>query len=93
MGLAFGLALFSTYWKIMYPLSVSLPAPLIGFALANDASEHKTLSDAGYVPAYVAQDTAYTLETARAAARAALDKAGIEYDKRLGLAKLIELIK
>ena len=89
MGLAFGLALFSTYWKIMYPLSVSLPSPLIGFALANDASEHKTLSDAGYVPAYVAQDTAYTLETARAA----LDKAGIEYDKRLGLAKLIELIK
>ena len=72
----------------MYPLSVSLPAPLIGFAVANDATEHRTLSDAGYVPAFV-QDTAYTLETARDA----LDAAGVEYDKRLGLAKLIELIK
>lgn len=38
----------------MYPLDMTLPAPEIGFALANDASEHKALSDAGYLPVYVA---------------------------------------
>ena len=38
----------------MYPLNMTLLAPGIGFALANDASEHKALSDVGYLPAYVA---------------------------------------
>ena len=38
----------------MYPLNMSLAAPSIGFALANDAEEHKDLSDAGYLPAFVA---------------------------------------
>jgi hypothetical protein len=72
----------------MYPLNMKLAHPAIGFAIANDATEHKSLSDHGYAPAFVAQDNHYTLDTARAA----LDAAGVAYDKRLGLAKLIELI-
>ena len=39
----------------MYPLNMSLPAPAVGFALANDADEHKALTDAGYLPAFVAK--------------------------------------
>lgn len=35
----------------MYPLNVSLPAPAIGYAVANDESEHASLTAAGYVPA------------------------------------------
>lgn len=38
----------------MYPLNVSLPAPAIGFAVANDETEHAALSAAGYVPALAA---------------------------------------
>jgi hypothetical protein len=34
----------------MYPLNVQLPAGA-GFAVANDADEHQTLTDAGYLPA------------------------------------------
>ena len=37
----------------MYPLNMTLPLPLVGFALANDASEHQALTDQGYLPAYV----------------------------------------
>lgn len=37
----------------MYPLNMTLPAPAIGFALANDEAEHATLTEAGYVPALV----------------------------------------
>lgn len=42
----------------MYPLNVSLPAPAIGFAVANDEAEHAALSAAGYVPALVAKAAA-----------------------------------
>ena len=38
----------------MYPLNMQLPAPQIGFAVANDEAEHKTLTEAGYGPAFVA---------------------------------------
>lgn len=38
----------------MYPLNMKLPDPQIGFAVANDEDEHKALTDAGYLPAYVA---------------------------------------
>jgi len=37
----------------MYPLNVSLPAPAIGYAVANDESEHAALTVAGYLPALV----------------------------------------
>lgn len=40
----------------MYPLNVMKPAAgnhPAGFAVANDESEHKALSDAGYLPALV----------------------------------------
>lgn len=37
----------------MYPLDMTLPAPQIGFAVANDEAEHKALTEAGYGPAYV----------------------------------------
>ena len=79
----------------MYPLSMTLVAG-IGFAVANDEAEHQALTVAGYGPAFVvpdadpaeADDAGHTVESARAA----LDAAGIAYDKRLGLAKLIALL-
>lgn len=76
-----------------YPLSMALVAG-IGFAVANDEAEHRALTVAGFGPAFVAPDAAetdgagHTVESARAA----LDAAGIAYDKRLGLAKLIALL-
>lgn len=39
----------------MYPLKMQLPAPAVGFALANDEDEHITLSEQGYQPAYMPQ--------------------------------------
>jgi hypothetical protein len=36
----------------MYPLNLQLPAPLIGFACANNEQEHKELSEAGFLPAF-----------------------------------------
>lgn len=37
----------------MYPLKMQLPAPAVGFALANDEAEHIALTEQGYQPAYV----------------------------------------
>ena len=37
----------------MYPLDMTLPAPAIGFALANDEAEHDALNAAGYLPARI----------------------------------------
>ena len=72
-----------------YPLNVQLPAPQIGFAVANDEGEHQALTDAGYLPALVESDaTGHTVESVRAT----LDAAGIEYKKTFGLAKLIALL-
>ena len=76
----------------MYPLSMALVVG-IGFAVANDKAEHQALTACGYGPAYVApdaehDDAGHTVESARAA----LDAAGIAYDKRLGLSKLIALL-
>ena len=74
----------------MYPLNMQLPAPAVGFACANDEAEHIALTEQGYSPAFVKAEKAEapTLESVKAA----LDAAGIEYDKRLGLSKLIELL-
>lgn len=52
----------------MYPLNVSLPAPLIGYAVASNEAEHQALTGMGYMPAYVAQsvDRAALMEQAAA---------------------------
>ena len=74
----------------MYPLNMQLKTG-VGFAVANDEAEHKALTEQGYGPGFVEpepKDEGHTLESVRAT----LDAAGIEYDKRLGLAKLIELL-
>jgi len=79
-----------------YPLNLQLPAPAIGFAVANDEAEHIALSEHGYQPAFVASDadpaeadaTGKTVESVRAE----LDALGIPYSKRLGLSRLIELL-
>jgi hypothetical protein len=68
-----------------YPLNMQLPAPQVGFAVANDEAEHAALSEAGYEPKFVEGQTIESV-------RAALDEAGIAYDKRLSLAKLIKLL-
>ena len=77
----------------MYPLNMALVAG-IGFAAANDEAEHQALTAAGYGPAFVEPDAAETDDQGHTveSARAALDAAGIAYDKRLGLAKLIALL-
>lgn len=75
----------------MYPLNMQLPSPAVGFACANDEAEHIALTEQGYAPAFVKAektDEGHTLESVKAA----LDAAGIEYDKRLGLARLVELL-
>lgn len=38
----------------MYPLNLSLAAPAIGFAVANDETEHAELTAHGYQPAWSA---------------------------------------
>lgn len=48
----------------MYPLDMALPAPQVGFAVANDEDEHKALTAAGYGPAYVAPEPAKKPKTA-----------------------------
>lgn len=68
-----------------YPLQVSLPAPLIGFAVANDAAEHAALSDAGYLPALSAEPA-----FDRAAAVAALEAKGVKVDGRWSDKRLAE---
>jgi len=61
-----------------------------GFALANDEAEHQSLSDSGYEPKLIAP--AASEPESIDAVRAKLDAAGIAYDKRWGLAKLLELL-
>lgn len=64
----------------MYPLNVQLPAGA-GFALANDADEHQTLTDAGYLPA---------IEVSPLLAQA--EALGIKVDKRWSDKRLAEEI-
>jgi outer membrane scaffolding protein for murein synthesis (MipA/OmpV family) len=69
--------------ETMYPLNMTHAA--VGFAVANDEAEHAALSDAGYEPKYVKPEAAddepdgLTLD----GVRAALDAAGVKYDKRI----------
>lgn len=81
----------------MYPLNLTFKVgDVCGFAVANDEQEHSALSDAGYEPKFVAPDAdigesdgqGHTVESVRAA----LDAAGIAYDKRLKLSNLIALL-
>ena len=80
----------------MYPLNMQLSAPAIGFACANDEAEHIALTGCGYGPAFATPEAdpsesdteGHTVESVRAS----LDAAGIAYDKRFGLAKLIDLL-
>lgn len=75
----------------MYPLNMTLlVGELTAFAVANDQDEHKTLSEAGYQPPFAGEHdgNGETVESVRAK----LDALGIEYDKRLGLSKLIALL-
>ena len=66
----------------MYPLNMTLPAG--GFAVANDAAEHQSLTAAGYVPPLVAE------ESPRAALIAELEGKGVKVDKRWSDARLAE---
>lgn len=81
----------------MYPLNMTKAATAAtpaGFAVANDADEHRALTGHGYGPALIEEAPA---EDGKAVSEkdsvmAALDAAGIEYDRRLGLAKLRALL-
>jgi len=86
----------------MYPLNMKTEGAKPGFAVANNEAEHAALTAAGYLPALVVEPIA-PLELPAdevpdgdgrtvASVRAELDAAGIAYDKRLGLARLIELL-
>ena len=77
-----------------YPLSMSLTVG-IGFAVANDEAEHQALTAMGYGPAYEGEADATEADTEGhtvASVRAQLDAAGIAYDRRFGLAKLLALL-
>ena len=76
----------------MYPLNMNLPAPAVGFALANDATEHQSLTSAGYGPAYVAPATADVAPatTDQDALMAEAEAKGIKVDKRWSAARLAE---
>ena len=85
----------------MYPLNLTKPTtdPLrvsAGFALANDEAEHKALSAQGYEPKWVATEADPSEDDGRGhtveSVRAQLDAAGIAYDRRSGLAKLLALL-
>ena len=58
-----------------------------GYAVANTEAEHQALTELGYGPPFEG-----SAEMSIEAVRAILDAAGVEYDKRLGLAKLKALI-
>ena len=71
----------------MYPLQMTCSAcGFVGHAVANTEDEHRALSAAGYHPPL--ETLGQTLESVRAQ----LDAAGVPYDKRLGLSKLIDLL-
>lgn len=79
----------------MYPLNVTLPAPAIGFAVANNETEHAALAAVGYVPALVLAPAEQESDEAAdelMSVKAKLDELGVSYDKRLGLAKLKALL-
>jgi hypothetical protein len=63
----------------MYPLNVQLPAGA-GFAVANDADEHQTLTDAGYLPAIEVSPLLAQAEVSPLLAQA--EALGIKVDKR-----------
>jgi len=76
---------------LSYPLNMQLPAPAIGFSVANNEAEHIALTSHGYTPAYVAPVVEAKAQS-KDAIMAELDAAGIEYDKRLGVEKLAALL-
>lgn len=90
----------------MYPADMQLPNGA-GFARANTEAEYRALRAAGYEGLAAAGDlpavpppVAPVVDQAPAAApstaeeaRAELDRRGIEYDKRWGLAKLLAALK
>ena len=71
----------------MYPLSVQLASPAVGFAVANNETDHAALTAAGYLPA-LEKKAVQSID----AVRAQLDDAGIAYDKRMGVEKLMALL-
>lgn len=72
----------------MYPLDVSLPAPAIGFAVANDQAEHQALTAAGYVPALEVAEAKPT----RAELLAEAEARGVKVDARWSDKRLTEEI-
>ncbi len=79
----------------MYPLNMKTPGDRPGFAVANDEAEHAALSELGYEPKLevkVDPDADEGGKADKTEVMAALDKAGVEYDKRWGLERLKGLL-
>jgi hypothetical protein len=75
----------------MYPLNMTNTA-LGGYAVANTEAEHIALTGYGYTPPFVSAESSSAEQNDKAAVMAALDAAGVNYDKRLGVAKLTALL-
>lgn len=77
----------------MYPMNMHKLPMGSGYAVANSDAERDALVSMGYVSAdgTTVPPTVPPVETIESV-RAQLDAAGVEYDKRLGLAKLKELL-
>lgn len=74
----------------MYPLAMTNDP---GFAVANSEDEHKALTELGFLPAFrEAEPTTPAVPQDLDSVRAALDNAGVPYDKRIGLDKLLALL-
>lgn len=79
----------------MYPLSMKTAGDQPGFAVASDEAEHAALSELGYLPKLEAKadpDANEDGKVDKTEVMAALDKAGVEYDKRWGLERLKALL-
>lgn len=84
----------------MYPLNMKTPGEQPGFAVANDEAEHQALTAYGYEPKYVAPAVELEADPTETdgdghtvkSVRAQLDAAGVAYDRRLGLTKLLALL-
>ena len=72
----------------MYPLNMALPAPAVGFAVANDEVEHELLSDSGYLPKFEKKPAQVSRDELEAMAEAK----GIKVDGRWSDARLQEEI-
>ena len=77
----------------MYPLSMKLADPEIGFAVADDEAQHIALSDVGYLPAFPGREAEAATpaeQELRSELLSRAELAGLKVDKRWSDKRLTE---